>query len=191
MYPIRKIHNDNNNNNNSSRGKNRKVNYKTTSSTTTTTIPTANSGEQTSVHATAAVLGSQLCLPEYREKAFQYLIEQIENEFVEKNVTAYYGFFLAKSLLIGTGNNNNKEQCLKYIKHYYEPIAKKWGTIWEKSNENASLAHGWSVGIASFLVITNSNNSNNNTIEQDKENNKGEKCDLSQLDEKGEIDCTK
>lgn len=41
---------------------------------------------------------------------------------------------------------------IAFVKDYYGPIAAKHGTLCEKRDDTSSLAHGWSVGVASLVV---------------------------------------
>lgn len=98
------------------------------------------------VHATALILS----LESFAGAAGKsYLIETIESSFdmIRDRVTAYYAFFIAKAL-----KQHCPEKMMPFIKKYYGPIAESYGTIYEKTNGNASLAHGWSIGIASLII---------------------------------------
>jgi hypothetical protein len=44
--------------------------------------------------------------------------------------------------------------ALQYARAYYGPIATKLGTLWEKKDDRASLAHSWSVGVAAHVLPT-------------------------------------
>ncbi len=102
------------------------------------------------IHATTTVLScSHTKLSKYTSnKALEYLMNELQNNFdsVKARVTAYYAYFIAKAL------HNYKQNSTEFIHKYYGPIAQEFGTIYEKTSGNASLAHGWSVGVASLLL---------------------------------------
>ena len=107
------------------------------------------------IHATAAVLvgGGNLIGDEERVNAELYLEKQIKLGNVSKCVTPYYAYFIAKALSLSSVNAQDK--TFKFIEDYYGEMVKKYGTIQEKVSDGASLAHGWSVGVASLLVDHN------------------------------------
>jgi hypothetical protein len=68
------------------------------------------------------------------------------NTIIPKNiVTPYFGYFVAKSI-------KNKRARELFINSIYLASANRYGTIWEKHDNRASLAHGWSVAIAELLI---------------------------------------
>jgi hypothetical protein len=69
----------------------------------------------------------------------------LQNEIKEH--TMYYGYFIAKAL--GTFSKESQQQYI--IQKYFE-CSKHFGTIFEKTEPESSLAHGWSVGVVEFLV---------------------------------------
>jgi hypothetical protein len=44
------------------------------------------------------------------------------------------------------------DRGLRFIREFYGPIARQYGTIYEKTLAVSSLAHGWSVGFVEALV---------------------------------------
>jgi hypothetical protein len=48
--------------------------------------------------------------------------------------------------------NISNARTLTFIETFYEPIVRTYGSIYEKTSGDASLAHGWSIGIAALLV---------------------------------------
>jgi len=58
----------------------------------------------------------------------------------------YYGYYIAKAL-----GRFSKELQQEYIIKKYYGCAQTLGTIIEKTTDESSRAHGWSVGIAEFL----------------------------------------
>ncbi|AYV84522.1 MAG: alpha-L-rhamnosidase [Hyperionvirus sp.] len=98
------------------------------------------------IHATAAILSSGLNITEsMKESSYKYL-NKMRPEF-KKCMTPYFAYFVAKAYML-----LNRDLGVKFIEEYYLDIVKKHGTIQEKCNDEASLAHGWSVGIAALLV---------------------------------------
>jgi hypothetical protein len=41
---------------------------------------------------------------------------------------------------------------LRFVREFYGPIVARHGTIYEKTTDTASLAHGWSVGVAALIA---------------------------------------
>jgi len=81
-----------------------------------------------------------------RVSCIRFILREQESGQLKKEVTAYYGYFVANAI-----GKQSKQQMLDFIKAYYLPIAQQYGTLWEKSDDQASLAHGWSVGIAQLI----------------------------------------
>jgi hypothetical protein len=92
-----------------------------------------------SPHATAAALSS---LPV--TKGWLYLRDERR---VRQRVSPYFAYFVAAAI-----GKSSVEEMVGFIKRYYGPIADRHGTIHEKIADTASLAHGWSVGVAALLV---------------------------------------
>jgi hypothetical protein len=92
-----------------------------------------------SPHATAAALSS---LPGTRGLA--YLRDEGP---VRQRVSPYFAYFVAAAL-----GRFSPEEMIAFIKSYYGPMASRHGSLYEKVGDGASLAHGWSVGIASLLA---------------------------------------
>jgi hypothetical protein len=92
-----------------------------------------------SPHATAAALTS---LPVTR--GLPYLRDEQE---VRRRVSPYFAYFVAAAL-----GKASPGEMVAFIKRYYGPIAGWHGTIHEKIADTASLAHGWSVGVAWLLA---------------------------------------
>lgn len=65
----------------------------------------------------------------------------------DHRVTAYFAYFVAKAIGLYSVTD-----MLMFVKNYYGPIADAHGTIYEKANANASMAHGWSVGVAELII---------------------------------------
>jgi hypothetical protein len=101
-------------------------------------------GGPPSVHATAALLGS---VPVERETLVSGLDRLLGTADLEKRVTLYYGYFVAAALA-----RDSPERAVRFVKSFYGPVAERYGTLYEKTNADASMAHGWSVGIVDFLV---------------------------------------
>jgi hypothetical protein len=62
---------------------------------------------------------------------------------LRRRVTAYFAYFVAKSLGADAGR--------QFARRFYGPIASRYGTIYEKCDADASLAHGWSVAVATLF----------------------------------------
>jgi len=100
-----------------------------------------------SPHATAAMLGSGLAPPHRQAAAHAYLRAQIRSGQVAARVTPYFAYFVAQAL-----GRRSHDDAVRFVRQYYGPIAAQHGTMREKVSDGASLAHGWSVAIASMLV---------------------------------------
>ncbi|MDY6993035.1 MAG: hypothetical protein SVR94_10600 [Pseudomonadota bacterium] len=100
--------------------------------------------QKTSIHATAAVVGS---MDFDIHPGIDFILSAQATGQLKKSVTAYYGYFVAKAI----GKYSNKHM-LAFIKAYYLPMAQQYHTLWEKCDDQASLAHGWSVGIAQLIL---------------------------------------
>jgi hypothetical protein len=99
-----------------------------------------------SPHATAAALNSSAGQHRLTE-GLRYLDEEIRSGRLAERVTPYFATFVARAL-----HQASRERALAFIRGFYGPIARTYGTIYEKTSGDASLAHGWSVGIAPLLV---------------------------------------
>jgi hypothetical protein len=101
-------------------------------------------GGPPSVHATAALLGS---VPVDRATLLPGLDRLVGTPDLAKRVTLYYGYFVAGALA-----RDAPERAVRFVKSFYGPVAERYGTLYEKTSAEASMAHGWSVGIVDFLV---------------------------------------
>jgi hypothetical protein len=99
-----------------------------------------------SPHATAVALNSSVSHHHIQE-SLDYLEEEIAESRLAARVTPYFAYFVACAL-----RHTSEKRTLKFIEDFYGPIALKHGSIFEKTSDEASLAHGWSVGIVSFLL---------------------------------------
>jgi len=99
-----------------------------------------------SPHATAAALTSSEG-GDHRAEALAYLEEEIFSGRITERVTAYFAYFVAQALAY-----HSRERALAFIQGFYGPIAQTYGTIYEKTSGDASLAHGWSVAVASLCI---------------------------------------
>jgi hypothetical protein len=102
-----------------------------------------------SPHATAAALNSFVS-SHHRQESLDYLEREIAADRLASRITPYFAYFIALAL-----RQISKNRALNFVEQFYEPIAKQYGSIYEKTSGDASLAHGWSVGIASLLVESN------------------------------------
>jgi hypothetical protein len=80
-------------------------------------------------------------------EGLRYLEEEIGSGRITERVTAYYAYFVAQALA-----HHSRERELAFIQGFYGPIAQTYGTIYEKTSGSASLAHGWSVAVASMCI---------------------------------------
>jgi hypothetical protein len=101
--------------------------------------------------ATAAALNSSAGRNHIAE-GLRYLEVEIGSGRITERVTAYYAYFVAQALA-----HHSRGRALAYVRGFYGPIAQTYGTIYEKTSGSASLAHGWSVAVAS-LCITDAGN---------------------------------
>ncbi len=92
-----------------------------------------------SPHATAAPLSS---LPVPSEPGYL-----LDDRNLLGRVTLYFGYFVARAI-----GRSSRVEMLDFVKRFYGPIAARHGTIVEKTGDHASLAHGWSVGVASLIA---------------------------------------
>ena len=99
-----------------------------------------------SPHATAAALGAGLGGGRL-EAGLAYLEREVASGALAAKVTAYYGYFVARAL-----EHRSRERALAFVRDFYGPIAREYGTLYEKTSADASLAHGWSVAVAALLV---------------------------------------
>jgi hypothetical protein len=99
-----------------------------------------------SPHATAAALNSSAGRHRLAE-GLRYLEGEVRSGRIAERVTAYYAYFVARALA-----QDSRERALAFIQGFYGPIAETYGTIYEKTSGNASLAHGWSVAVAALCI---------------------------------------
>lgn len=98
-----------------------------------------------SVHATAAILASKLST-----HGTEFILAKWKSDGpnMGNRVTAYFAYFVMRAIERGVDKNTAK----RYATEYYLPIAKKYNSIYEKTDDRSSLAHGWSVA---FITIFN------------------------------------
>jgi hypothetical protein len=99
-----------------------------------------------SPHATAAALNSSAGL-NHVQPALCYLELEIAAGRLGERVTPYFAYFVARAF-----GHVSRERQVAFIRGFYGPIAREYGAIYEKTSANASLAHGWSVGIVPLLI---------------------------------------
>jgi hypothetical protein len=99
-----------------------------------------------SPHATAVAINSSAG-QNHLQDGLIYLETEIATGRLKTRVTPYFAFFVAQALSL-----RSQEHTVKFIEEFYGPIARTYGSLYEKTSDEASLAHGWSVGIASLLV---------------------------------------
>ncbi len=103
-------------------------------------------GGAESPQATAAAV---LAFPDSARAAaaVEWLLEEHRGGRIAERVTPYFAWFVARA--IGT---RSREAMSGFVREHYGPVAARLGTIPERTNEDASLAHGWSVGVAAILA---------------------------------------
>ena len=95
-----------------------------------------------SPHATAAVLGSTVFVSESQ------MCTCLDSLFdIQDRITPYFAYFVAQAL----DRHKGRTAAIEFIHKFYDPIT-QFGTIYERTNDKYSMAHGWSVGIAHYLV---------------------------------------
>jgi hypothetical protein len=99
-----------------------------------------------SPHATAAALNSSAGRNRVPE-ALHYLDVEVAAGRLVERVTPYFACFVARAFRLVS-----HERAVAFIRGFYGPIAREYGTIYEKTSGYASLAHGWSVGIVPMLI---------------------------------------
>jgi hypothetical protein len=99
-----------------------------------------------SPHATAAALSCSAGRHRLGE-ALLYLEEEIAAGRLARRVTPYFACFVAQAL-----GRASSDRGVRFLREFYGPIAREWGTIYEKTSAASSLAHGWSVGFVEALV---------------------------------------
>jgi hypothetical protein len=99
-----------------------------------------------SPHATAADLNSSAGRYHFRD-GIAYLQTEIAAGRLATRVTPYFAYFVAQAL-----SRHAQESAIAFIEEFYGPMAKQYGSLYEKTSDEASLAHGWSVAVAALLV---------------------------------------
>src|SRR5262249_14599691 len=99
-----------------------------------------------SSHATAAAVCCRAG-ERHREEGLRYLEAEIASGALPRKVTAYYAYFVARAMA-----HRSRERALAFVREFYGPIARAYGTLYEKTSADASLAHGWSVAVADLIV---------------------------------------
>ena len=100
-----------------------------------------------SPHATAAALNCSV--GQHRIQAsLDYLETEIAAHRLTARVTPYFAYFVARAL-----RHRSQSKVLQFIEEFYGPMAQTYGSIYEKTSDEASLAHGWSMAIASLMIL--------------------------------------
>ena len=100
-----------------------------------------------SPHATAAALNCSVGQHRIQESLY-YLEAEIKAHRLTTRVTPYFAYFIANAL-----RYCSQKQSLDFIEEFYGPIAQTYGSIYEKTSDEASLSHGWSMAISSLLIL--------------------------------------
>ena len=103
-------------------------------------------GSQPNVHATSCALSVKSLLTSQIAISKKFIHSKINDKSIFECVTQYFPYFVAR----GFAETNAKDGLL-FIEKYYGPMARKYGTIQEKVSDEASLAHGLSIAIASLI----------------------------------------
>ena len=108
---------------------------------------TINPHSHPNLHATTLILSLDNFANVHIGK--DYLLDIIDNNFdmIKSRVTPYFAYFIAKALKL-----HYPDKMIPFIKQYYDPIVNKYDTIYEKIKPTSSMAHGWSIGVASLIV---------------------------------------
>ncbi len=69
-----------------------------------------------------------------------------QRRHVHNCFTAYYAYFVVEVLM-----RHDQAMAKEFVQQFYGPIAHRHGTIYEKTNDKASMAHSWSIGFCEFL----------------------------------------
>ena len=99
-----------------------------------------------SPHATAAAVNSSAGRHRL-EPALDYLDAEFTSGRLVQRVTPYFACFVARAF-----GQDSPDRRLRFIREFYGPIARQYGTIYEKTSAASSLAHGWSIGFVEALV---------------------------------------
>ena len=99
-----------------------------------------------SPHATAAAVNSSAGRHRLAE-ALRYLEEEVASGRLAGRVTPYFACFVARAF-----GQESPGRARRFIREFYGPIAREYGTIYEKTSAASSLAHGWSIGFVEALV---------------------------------------
>lgn len=83
----------------------------------------------------------------HREAALDWLEAEHAAGRLATRVTPYFAYFVARAL-----GCRSRDLMRAFIHDVYGARAARWGTIPEKTDDRASLAHGWSIGVAALLV---------------------------------------
>lgn len=102
------------------------------------------------MHATVAIINTELGMHHF-DACIDYILDQIDKPNLKQIITPYYAYFIAKAL-----KKKSPNLAKKFILEYYNPIVLSYGTICERTVEDDSMAHGWSVAIASIICDTDS-----------------------------------
>jgi hypothetical protein len=103
------------------------------------------SGDE-SAQATAAAV---LAFPDspHATSALDWLVAEHGAGRIATRCTPYFATFVARAFA-----TRSPEVMRSFVRDFYYERAAKWGTIPEKVTDGASLAHGWSIGVAALLV---------------------------------------
>lgn len=71
------------------------------------------------------------------------------SDFRHGGPTAFYAAFVCDALRLWSD-----DVAFQYALRFYGPMATKYGTLFEKKVDTASLAHSWSVGVARHVIMT-------------------------------------
>lgn len=99
-----------------------------------------------SPHATATALNCSV--GQYRiQEGLDYLETEIAAQRLTSRVTPYFAYFVARAF-----RHRSQTKVLQFIEEFYGPMAQTYGSIYEKTSDEASLAHGWSMGVAALVI---------------------------------------
>jgi hypothetical protein len=97
-----------------------------------------------------ATAAAALAFPEspHAASAVDWLLAEHARGRIAERCTPYFATFVARAV-----GRRSPDAMRAIVRDLYGPRATRWGTIPEKTTDGASLAHGWSVGVAALLDL--------------------------------------
>jgi hypothetical protein len=98
------------------------------------------------LHASAAIAGSVLGAAG-RPATLAWFRAREQSGELRERMTPYFAYFVAAAL-----HAHDPDEATAFVQRFYGPIAREHGAIYERTHDGSSRAHGWSVGVARFIV---------------------------------------